>query len=102
LNKQINRLEELITGTCEVEKKMYNGDKWFYVLKTRDPYLDREELIALLPPVETTFISLKSGENSQQLTFPLPVKRPQILNIRQLSPLDQFLVSNTGNCFIFS
>jgi hypothetical protein len=102
ISDKISRLEELITGPCEVEKKMYHGDKRHYVLKTRDPYLDREELIARLPQTPTTFVSLKSWESSQKIAFSPTPKRPQILNIRQLSPLDQFLQSNTGNWFIFS
>lgn len=99
---KINRLEELLTWICECEKRMYHGDKRNYVLKTRDPYLDREELLARLPQVTTTFISLKSWEHKHTLPFSSTPKRPQIVNIHQLSPLDQFLWTNTSNCFVFS
>jgi hypothetical protein len=51
------KLSTYMLASCDVEKKMYNWDKWYYVLHQSNLYLSYEDFIASLPAAEYIFLS---------------------------------------------
>lgn len=62
IQKLRNKLASYLNGLCEVEKKMYHGDKRYYILHQRDIFIDYQEFLAALPPAHYHFLSNSNKE----------------------------------------
>lgn len=57
IDKQRQKLKEYLSWVCTVEKKMYQGDKRYYLLHKRDLYLSYEDFLQQLPAASFKFLS---------------------------------------------
>lgn len=57
LEEHRKKLSTYLSEACEIEKRMYNGDKRFYVLHQRDIYTWYDEFLEQLPKASYIFLS---------------------------------------------
>lgn len=79
IQEQRNKLSNYLSGICKVEKKMYDGDKRYYLLHHRSLYLSYEDFLHQLPPARFIFLSnsdtslttlqIKKDNKEQQVPF---------------------------------
>ena len=75
---QRDKIASYLNELCEIEKKMYNGNKREYLFHNRNLYLDYEDFRNSLPKAKYKFLSNKESKFHEPIKLKEKLKKKEI------------------------